>query len=124
MRKTLDLWILIAMVFISVAAVEAFGSGIASLKLARPFAVDYFVSSLLLLLGTCAAISGVWWVRRRGQLHAYTRELWKHLGWLMLVWAVVGWWSIAVDAGALGASLYTFPVMLVAGAILGFQRLK
>lgn len=115
MRKTVDLWILLA-------ALVALASGLGALKEALPYALDFVQSSALISLGIGAFVTGMWAVQRHGRLRAHLRDLLQSLGWLLVVWAAIGWWSIAVDAGALGASLYCFPVMLLAAVLIVYGR--
>ncbi len=115
MRKTLDLWIFLAVLV-------ALVSGLGALKETLPHALGFVQSSALLSLGICAFVTGMWAVHRRGRWRAYLRDLLHSLGWLLVVWAAIGWWSIAVDAGALGASLYCFPVMILAAVLIVYGR--
>ncbi|MDP3350379.1 MAG: hypothetical protein Q8S92_15420 [Hydrogenophaga sp.] len=115
MRKTVDLWIFLAVVF-------AMASSFSALKNALPYALDFVQSSALTALGICALVTGMWAVHRHGRWRAYLRDLLQSLGWLLVVWAAIGWWSIAVDAGALGASLYCFPVMILAAVLIAYGR--
>jgi hypothetical protein len=115
MRKTVDLWIFLAVLV-------AMASGFGALKDALPYALDFVQSSALVSLGICTFVTGMWAVHRHGRWRAYLRDLLQSLGWLLVVWAAIGWWSIAVDAGALGASLYCFPVMILAAGLIVYGR--
>ena len=116
MRKTLDLWILLA-------AIVALVAGFGALKAALPYVLDFVRASALLSFATGAFLTGMWAVHRRGRWRSHRRDLLQTIGWWLIAWAAIGWWTIAVDAGALGASLYCFPVMLLASGLIVYGRI-
>lgn len=121
MRKTLDLWILIAIIVAVVSAIDAVRSGIDALKSSLPFALEFFRSSVGLLLGVCGFIAVMWATRRHKHMKDHLPELLQRLGWVLLGWAAIGWWSVAAESSALPASIYCFPVMLAAGAMISVR---
>ncbi|MCV0441287.1 MAG: hypothetical protein K5880_22055 [Hydrogenophaga sp.] len=115
MQRTVLLWVFIGVTIAILAAIKAAGA-------AYPVAASYAQDSMGLLLGSATAIMLVWGVLRRRALKEHFPEVLRATGWLLLAWSAIGWWNVAAEAGALGASLFFFPVAMLAGLVIAMNQ--
>lgn len=115
MQRAFLLWAFIGITIAILATIKAVGA-------AYPAAASYVQDSIGLLLGTTTAIVVAWGVFRRGAWKAHFPEMLRATGWLLLAWSAIGWWNVAAEAGALGASLFFFPVATLAGFVLAMNQ--
>ena len=102
MQRVVLLWAFIGITIAILATNKA-------VSVAYPAAASYVQDSIGLLLGTTTAIVVAWGVLRCGALKEHFPEVLRATGWLLLAWSAIGWWNVAAEAGALGASLFFFP---------------
>jgi hypothetical protein len=115
MQRAVLLWVFIGITLAILATIKAVGA-------AYPAAASYAQDSMGLLLGSATAIVMAWGVHRRGALKKHFPEVLRATGWLFLVWSAIGWWNVAAEAGALGASLFFLPVAMLAGGVLAVNQ--
>lgn len=85
MRKSSDMWILLAFLAVAAAVVNGF-------PLALDVAVEFVQSTYQAAFGIAALMLAVWGIRRRKAPKNQLEEVLQGAGWIVAGWSAIGWW--------------------------------